>query len=174
MHLKRTATIVVAGAACAAWLAAAATSSRREDAPAAPAPPVRDARAETLATSIARLHDRLRPMVAPRQAHRNPFEFATLARRPSAAPAARSAAALSEASPVTRAPVAAPLTLEGIAEDAGPNGPVRTAIISTAGNLFLVKTGETVTPQYRVTNVDADSVELVDTVSGATLRFALK
>ncbi len=75
------------------------------------------------------------------------------------------------------APVAAPppaLKLAGIAEDAGPGGPIRTAIISGLGQLFLVKEGERVAGRYRVTKIAADLVELADTGDGTVLRLPLK
>ena len=40
--------------------------------------------------------------------------------------------------------------------------PVRTAIISGEGQLYMVKEGEAVTPRYRVAKISADVVELVD------------
>jgi hypothetical protein len=65
-------------------------------------------------------------------------------------------------------------TLVGLAEDAGVDGPIRTAIISGAGDLFLVKEGEAVTSQYRVVKITADVVELGDVTDGTTLRLALR
>jgi hypothetical protein len=171
MNLKRAATIGVAGAALAAWLAAAATSGRR-DVPIAPlaiAQPV-DARGEALAAEIARLHERLRPDAPPRMPGRNLFQFS--APRSSAVGSAR--AALTEAPVAAPAPLLPPLKLSGIAEDAGPDGPLRTAIISGFGQLFLVKEGESVTTRYRVSRISPDVVELTDAIDGSTLRLALK
>ena len=54
------------------------------------------------------------------------------------------------------------MKLAGIAEDPEADGPVRTAIISGEGQLFMVKEGEAVTPRYRVAKISADVVELVD------------
>jgi hypothetical protein len=170
--VKRTATLVVVGGAAAAWLYAAATSGTRTLA----APPAEralsvDVRGEALATEIARLHERLRPTAAPRQPGRNLFVFSAMrARRETAAPRP----ALSEAAVV--APVAAPppFKLIGIAEDAGPDGPVRTAIVSAPGQLFLVKQGQNVTLRYRVKQISAEVVELTDVGDGSTLRLALK
>jgi hypothetical protein len=172
MNLKRAATIAVVGGACAAWLAADTMSSVRDsDArPVADAQPI-DARAESLAQEIARLHERLRPDATPRLPGRNPFRFgdrspeARLAANPPSEPVAPIAQP-------ARPPL--PLRLSGLAEDAGPDGPVRTAIISGLGQLFLVKEGETVTPRYRVIKIGEDAVELVDSIDGTTLRLALK
>ena len=67
-----------------------------------------------------------------------------------------------------------PLKLAGIAEDAGPDGPVRIAIVSGEGQLFMVKEGETVTPRYRVTKISADVIELTDVVDNSVRRLALR
>ena len=171
MNVKRAATIVVVGGALAAWLAAAATSGTRGGAPPLVVEtPAVDAHGAELATEVARLHDRLRPDATPKHT-RNLFAFAIQKPRP-AVVVAPPAPALTEAA---RPPVAPPsLKLVGVAEDAGPNGPERTAIISGLGQLFLVKEGENVTVRYRVAKVSADVVELADADDGTTLRLALK
>jgi hypothetical protein len=171
MNVKRAATIVVVGGALAAWLAAAATSGNRGVAPplVVEAPAV-DAHGAELAAEVARLHDRLRPDAVPKHT-RNLFAFAIQKPRP-AVVVAPPAPALTEA---PRSPVAPPpLKLVGVAEDAGPNGPERTAIISGFGQLFLAKEGQNVTLRYRVAKVSADVVELADADDGTTLRLALK
>ena len=66
------------------------------------------------------------------------------------------------------------MKLSGIAEDATADGVVRTAIISAAGQLFLAKEGENVTPRFRVSKISADVVELSDLIDGSALRLALK
>ncbi len=169
MQWKRTATIVVGAGACAAWLAAAATSGRRDIGPrqlVAPAPSDTHA---VLAGEIARLHGHLTPAVTPREPGRNPFVFVTP--RPKPMPVTPKAA-LAETPAVAVPPP--PFTLAGIAEDASEKGPQRTAIISAAGQLFLVKEGEAVTTRYRVTRITADVVEISDIVTNATLRLALR
>jgi hypothetical protein len=174
MNLKRTATIVVVGGALAAWLAAAMTSDQRDRAPRpAERNAAADARSETLAAEVARLHDRLRPTAEPREPARNLFQFTAVRPRP-AAPVAK--AALSEAAPVVPVapPPPPPFKLIGVAEDAGPTGPVRTAIVSGSGQLFLVKEGQNVTLRYQVIKISADVVELQDLGDKTTLRLALK
>jgi Tfp pilus assembly protein PilP len=65
--------------------------------------------------------------------------------------------------------------LIGIGEDASAEGPVRTAIISAPGQLFVVKVGDRVTPRYRVDRISADVVELTEVgADGSTLRLALR
>jgi hypothetical protein len=73
------------------------------------------------------------------------------------------------------APIALPpLKLSGIAEDAGPDGPVRQAFINGGGELFMVKEGDTVTPRYRVAKISADVVELTDVIDNSVRRLALR
>ena len=172
MNWKRTATIVVVGGVLLAWLAGAATSNR----PVAPPPIVRsspiEVRGAELASEVARLHVRLRPTTTPNQPGRNVFLFraAPVRQQPLALPAPKPA--LTEVAP---APIAQPaLKLSGVAEDAGADGPVRTAIISGEGQLFMVKEGDTVTPRYRVVKISADVVELLDLGTGTTRRLALR
>jgi len=171
MNVKRTATLVVVGLPAAAWLYAAATSDSRRQilAPIERASPI-EARSEALAAEIARLHERLRPDATPRQPARNLFSFTARGARPE--PAVPKPA-LSEAVVV---PIAAPppFKLIGVAEDAGLDRPVRPAIVSAPGQVFLVKEGENVTLRYRVARISADVVELTDLGDGSTLRLALR
>ena len=171
MHMKRTITLVAIGGAAIAWFAGAATSNRTV-APLVLAPTPRvDLQGADLAKEIARLRDRLRPDAMPRQPARNLFAFHSAIRHvAAAAPAAAPQPAIGEPD----APPLPPLKLAGIAEDAGADGPVRTAIISADGQLFLVKPGETVTARYRVARITADVVELTDTIDGSLRRLALR
>jgi hypothetical protein len=162
MNLKRAAAIAVAGAAFAAWLYAAVTPERRGPGlvPTPSPSPALDLNGAQLASEIARLHERLRPEALPRQPARNLFKFRAPAPRPIAPiqpPPASEVVALTRPSRPQPA-----LKLAGIAEDPGPDGPVRTAIISGDGQLFLVKLGEAVTTRYRVTGISPDVVELTD------------
>ena len=172
MNFKRTAALLVVGGALAAWLAAAANSGI-DDAQrmrAIKTSPI-DSRGAVLASEIARLHEQLRPSAAPLQPSRNLFSFAV--RQPkTAAPIQTPKPALSEA-PAAR-PAAPPVKLSGIAEDQTANGVVRTAIVSTPGQLFLVKEGEQVTDRFRVIKISSDVVELADLTDNTTLRLALK
>jgi hypothetical protein len=175
MNFKRTATIVVVCAVLAAWLAGAATSNRALPPPIITQPQPIELRGAELATEIARLHERLRPNASPRQPGRNLFAFRATHVRPLAAPIAidsrESRPALVEAPAVPAAP---PLKLAGIAEDAGPDGPQRTAIVSGLGQLFMVKEGDNLTPRYRVAKISDDVVELTDLADGSTRRIALR
>lgn len=171
MNLKRTATIVAIGGALLAWLAGAATSNRVALPPIVVHSEPIEARGADLATEIARLHERLRPTATPRQPGRNLFTFHTTPVAIAPTVVAPPRAALVEAP----APLAQPvLKLAGIAEDAGADGPVRTAIISGEGQLFMVKIGEQVTSRYKVAKISADVVELMDLGDQTVRRLALR
>ena len=172
--MKRTATIVVVGAALLAWLAGAATSNHKIP-PVVVTPPASiEVRGAELASEIARLQERLRPSATPRQPGRNLFAFRAIAAPavPLAPVSAMPAPAPAEALPV--APALPPLKLAGIAEDPGPEGPWRTAIISGAGQLYMANEGDNVTPRYRVVKISEDVVELLDLVDGTTRSLALR
>ena len=171
MNWKRTATLGVFGGALAAWLAGAATSnsSRMVDTTVAKPTPV-ELRGAELAAEIARLHERLHPTTEPQQPSRNLFKFSRSASPPGVAPPT-----LTTAEPAAPArPAPPPLKLVGIAEDPGPNGPVRTAILSGLGQLFFVKEGESLGSRYRVQSLSGEVVELTDLGDSTTLRLALK
>ncbi len=172
MSVKRAATIVVTGGALAAWLAGAATSSR----PAAPVhvlptAPI-DSRGAQLANEIGRLHVRLHPSAAVHQPGRNLFAFRAAPARTAPPVVAAPAPAIAESPPMP--PLAPPLKLAGIAENAGPDGPTRIAFINGDGQLFMVKEGDTVMLRYRVTRISADVVELADVADGTVRRLALR
>jgi len=173
MNLKRTATIGVVGGALAAWLASAATSNRPVPRPVViPTPPI-DLRGAELADEIARLRERLRPTTTPNQPGRNLFTFRAPRPRAAAAAIAVPASAAIIDAPVAR-PALPPLKLAGIAEDSGPDGPIRTAIISGEGQLFMAKEGDEVTPRYRVAKISTDVVELTDLTDNSVRRLALR
>ena len=94
-----------------------------------------------LAAEISRLHERLRPDAAPRERTRNLFAFRS-APRPAPVGTAVAGSVPTRRAATVPAPLPS-LTLAGLAEDAGPNGPVRTAVVSGDGQVFLVKEGET-------------------------------
>jgi hypothetical protein len=174
MSSKQTATIVVVGGALAAWLANAATSNHESaPAPVARAAPI-EARGAELADEIARLHERLRPSALPRTPARNLFSFRSDVARPApAAPAPAPSLFFPVPSAATKPESG--LKLSGFAEDSSPDGGiVRTAIISSPTQLYLVKEGEAVTARYRVTKISSDAVELTDVNGGASLRLVLK
>jgi hypothetical protein len=174
MNVKRAATIAVAGGALVAWLAGAATSNRAPAEPIVRTPAAIEARGAELASEIARLHERLRPSATPRQPGRNLFVYHSAARPDQPPPGAAPKPAISEL-PAMIAPPQPAFKLAGIAEDVDADGnPLRTAIISGEGQLFMVKEGESVTPRYRVTKISEDVVELLDLATNAPRRLALR
>lgn len=173
MQLRRVVWVGVSALAFASWMASASTSGVRP--PVAPLPPVKPAAVDrsmaALQSEIGRLHERLGPTAAPTRT-RDLFRFTTRApRRPAAAPVV---AAAEVAAVVPPQPVRPALTLIGVAEDVTPDGVVRTAIVSGLGDVFLVKAGDTIRLQYRVEQVSADAVQVVDTATAATTTFALR
>jgi hypothetical protein len=173
MTLKRTTMIVGGGAALIAWLAGAATSNHTIPSVSPVQRTSIEQRGAELAIEIERLHERLAPTVAPSAPGRNLFTFRAMAARPAALPVAQTPRpAITEFAPL---PIALPaLKLSGIAEDAGADGPIRLAFISTEGQLLMVKEGETVTPRYRVAKISADVVELTDVIDNSVRRLALR
>jgi hypothetical protein len=171
VHVKRTFAIVLGAGAVAAWLQGAATSRRPLPDPIIPHAATIDVRGEELAKEIAKLHERLRPTATPHTPGRNLFAFRTAPAIVAAVPIPR--AALTEA-PIAPAVAQPALKLSGIAEDPGDDGPIRQAVISGGGQLFIVKEGELVTPRYRVVKISSDVVELTDLVDGSTRRLALR
>ena len=75
--------------------------------------------------------------------------------------------------PTIDLPARPTLKLLGIAEDAGPDGPTRTAIVSDSGAMVFVKEGDAVS-HFRVTRIAADVVEFTNVDDNTILRLALK
>jgi hypothetical protein len=178
VSIKQTLFIVTGCAVCAAWFSAAMTPRWHQPAMSEVPSPAPVESGAVLAREIARLHERLRPDVAPRSRLRNVFAFQ--AARPAVAGVPRTApVADAGPAPVPVAPFA--LTLVGLAEEpAGSSataGLVRTAIISGHGQLFLLKEGETLTDGaavYTTGPIDATSVEVTDQRDGRAHRLTLK
>jgi hypothetical protein len=168
----------VAGVATltATWLASYAPE-RRPAAQRSTVPSI--ARTETAAAEIQReadrLHARIAQLGAYRDPARNPFRFN--AQRPASQQAPRSEPTISvedlpgEQEP---APPTLRLTLDGIAEDKVGDEQVRTAIITTPGDVLLVKVGDRIGDQFTVAAITADAVELVRVDTGMTVRLALR
>ena len=173
MNVKRTVMIGAAVGAVAVWIAAAATSNTRTVAPIVPVKPnVIDKSGAELAVEVKRLHERLRPSDTPLYS-RDLFRYAAKPVASSGSTAAATFVAPPAEPPPTAATVA-PLKLEGLAEDHGDQGTVRTAIISGFGDIFLAKEGDNVTLRYRVAKISPDAVELTDLTDNTPLRLALR
>jgi hypothetical protein len=173
MKVNRTLALAVVGAALAAWFAAASTTGRR--------PIVVDAARKTtaveirgaeLAAEISRLRERLHPTTEPQAPARNLFQFAP-SRGRRAEPLSRPEVTEERAAP-SAVPTPPSLRLVGIAEDQGPDGVVRTAIISSMGQLFFAKVGESVASRYRVATISSEAAELIDVGDDAPLTLVLK
>ena len=122
---------------------------------------------EELSAQSTRLRDR-RAAAKPHEATRNPFRFNTP--RPVTPPAAQRdlEAAPRMDSPMPVTPPPPPLTLSGIAQKNGK----RTAIITGAGQLYLVAEGDSVAGLYTVVQVDPEAVLLRD-AAGTEQRLLL-
>ncbi len=172
------------GGLLAAWLASAAgTMPGAAPAPprggaapppqAAPPPAPPQAERVDLDREVARMTAWLERAPGPRPVVRNPF---TLAPRRAAPPAAEREAAVPEG--WARSPAAAPavplrVSLAGIATDATPSGPRRTAVLSLDGRVVLARVGDELPGPYQVQRIDDDAVELFDAGRQASFRLAL-
>ena len=115
-----------------------------------------------------RLQDWREPPAPVARPERNVFTFRAPARMANVRPAERPLGVVPDAqapSPLI------PFTLIGMAQD---QGEAATAILSGHGQVFLVKEGDLVPPAYAVGSVAADSVELTDRTTGATIRLFMK
>ena len=173
MNLNRVFTFAVVGAALAAWFAAASTAGRRPIVvnPVQRTTPV-EVRGAELAAEISRLRERLHPTTQPQAPTRNLFEFS----RPAAVrhPEIVTRPEVTEETPSSRHSAPPSLRLVGIAEDEGTDGLVRTAIISSMGQLFFAKIGEEVTTRYRVEKISGDAAVLIDVGDSSSLTLVLK
>lgn len=161
----------------AAWLASAASTTFQDD-----EPPVQttgtagvtdtEALANDVQAHAARLRDRLSSAPVPQAPHRNPFLFES---RPAPRQVPRRVQPLPEVQPLPAPDPEPVLSLIGVAEDQGPNGPARTAILTDAAEtVFMVTVGQTVLGRYTVQGIGAEIVELRDTRTDATRRLVLR
>lgn len=162
--------VLAAAAIAAVWIGVGARGQQSAAGPPSPSPPIPP---DPLVVEIREHTGRLRrhltaasDLGAPR---RDPFRFAeSRSGRADAAP-------LDPPVPVLPPPPALPeLTLAGIAEDPGPDGPVRTAVISTKAQVFLAREGDQVGSRYQIVRIGTEVVEVRDLLSGAVFTLALK
>jgi hypothetical protein len=175
MNVKRIAALCLAGAVLAAMIAGATTSGTRRAAapPRVPNTTGVELKGAELAAEIARLRARLRPTSEPQEPARNLFQFGTRGARPGAMITSPTPApeAVPEPPPTIVPP---PFVLVGLATDSGPDGPVRTAILSGFGELFIVKEGEPVGSQFKVASISGEGVDLINLTDSTTLKLVLK
>ncbi len=171
--------IVVAGSTAYSWFNASPhvapsepTARAEATAQAEATPPAAGREASASAIASMQLHD-WSPKVPPHgRPERNIFTFTHAAPKPAPAPPPPATGLLAGGDGHT-----APLVLFkliGVAEDQGPDGVSRTAIISGQGQLYMVKEGDTLAWIYRVSRLSGESVELLDTTGGEPLRLFLK
>ncbi len=103
----------------------------------------------------------------PAPVRRNPFGFGAA----SAAGARAAGDAADRATPPTPRP---PMELAGIAEETGNGHPVRTAVISAAGQVIFAKEGDRVLSRFLVVRIAADAVHLRDDEGGGEFSLVLK
>lgn len=150
-------------------------------APAGPATPRQievaqyDALAADVQAQAGRLRDRLAQAPAPSPGDRNPFRFES---RPAPAPAR---ARVMQPEPLPAAldmplePREPMLQLIGVAETAGKDGPVRTAMLTgEREELLMVTAGQQILGRYSVVVIGPDAIELKDTATGAIRRLHLR
>jgi hypothetical protein len=186
MALVRVLLIVGAVGGLTAWVIAQGTSTPAgpRDHPAAPlaAAPATEAMSRAATTTdpdfdveISRLRARLGVMPTPSLSGRNPFEFGAV---PSSRHAATSGHHSSALAPADAAPDATPdrppMQLLGVAADGSGAAPVRTAVIATPRQLYLVREGEQIALRFLVVRVSDDAVELRDLVSDDTFSLSLR
>jgi hypothetical protein len=160
---------VLAGAWLVAALAACASSSTppapAERTPAVTAVPDRD--------GLTVLEHRAQPSPALSASRRNIFRERD--RVAPAPPVATRAAVPVEPAPAESLIPPAPLvTLLGLAEKTDSGHLVRTAVISTGGELWIVKEGDTVAGRFRVGAVSLDRVDLRDVQTGTSRVYRLR
>ena len=177
MNASRLAVWIVGAAVSGAWLASAAGVTRPARIvrvpPRAPETIQLDALAAEVQTQTGRLRDRLANAPRPALTERNPFSF-------QAAPAKRSPAFSETRLPVVPAPALIEarepiIELIGVAESLGPEGTVRTAMITNEQkDLIMVTAGQRILGRYDVMAVTEDSVELKDIDNGAVRRLIIR
>ncbi len=120
---------------------------------------------EELNAQAVRLRDRSRATTLG-PSTRNPFRFSSPKRDPQ--PTRERVVETAAVPPVPAAPPTPLLTLSGLAQKAGK----RTAIITGAGQIYLVGEGDSVAGLYTVVTIDPEAVLLRD-ASGAEQRLVL-
>jgi hypothetical protein len=133
-----------------------------QEASARSAPPGPD-----IVEEAARLQARMRAAAVFREPARNPFRFG----EPPAAPRRQAGAAAAEA-PAAAAPSEPEppfIVLSGIATDVVDGVPQRTAVLTTASGVALVRAGDMVGTEYRVRAIEGAAVDL-ESLSDRSIR----
>lgn len=170
MNWKRIATLSATGGTFVTLLARASTSVAP---PPMPLPTGRiPALTAPLFPEVERLRARLRAPIGPAAPTRNLFAFKREIRRvavPTPVSMPSAAAAVATSAPPVRRPA---FSFVGLAEDPGPDGPVRTAILSTGRDLQFVRVRDII-GEYRVLAIGATALELIAIDDGASFVLTL-
>lgn len=161
----------------AGWLASSppsntpAPAAARQPRRAAATVATRDAEAD-IEQQAARLQARTREQPDFHEPARNPFNFGAREAPPDPVAAGEpEPAPVQEFVPVPPPP---PVGLSGIAEERSGEFVERTAVLSSPSGVLLVREGDEVLGQYRVSRIDADAVELTALSDGTPLRLSLR
>lgn len=175
----KTYTAVSGATVLAGWLAS--SPPQNTPAPAATSRRTSASRVSTAGNDIeeqaVRLQARMRQEPEYRAPARNPFRYGE---RDEPRPAPSSSAPIRTLEPTAIEPVVPalppppPVKLSGIAEDRNGDRVERTAVLSLQTGVVLVREGDTVLGRYRVARIEANAVELTDTLGGPPVRLAIR
>jgi hypothetical protein len=174
MTLIRAALYLGLAAVSGVWLSSVVSSMAQRDHEVTVAEAPQEANG--LAAEVQEQSQRLRERLAagPPAPHplRNPFAFGSATPRARAHPDRLPGRQALEPEPAPAPDLE--LSLIGIATHQRPDGPVRTAMMSTLeGDLVMATGGDTVLDRFRVIAVGADSVDVVESATGAATRLHL-
>jgi hypothetical protein len=122
---------------------------------------------------VHRLRTGVSVMPSPSASGRNPFRFGAASPRPDGGAAHHSATLPTHEAGTTPAD-RPPMQLLGVAADENSGSLVRTAVIATPRQLYLVREGEQIAFRFQVTRISSDAVELRDLVGDETFQLALR
>ena len=165
-------TALLAGATTlATWLAAPPPQATTSQSGAVGSAPSRGFATSEIESEAAKLSARLRAEVPLTLPARNPFRFDTprpARPNPASAPVSQASPAVPNPQPEWPA-----VRLTGLAEETLEGTPQRTAIFSSANGVLLVREGETILDQYRVTRIDGEGVDVTRLEDGSSRRLTL-
>ena len=156
----------------AGWIASAPPSNAPATSVGAEPPAASDLprAAAQIENEAARMQAGIREQAAYRQPERNPFRFGS---RRSELAGAEASVAAPPVEAFVPPPPPPPVTLAGIAEDQVAEGVQRTAILSSLSGVLLVKEGDDVLGQYRVSKIESGAIELTRISDGGSVRLLL-
>jgi len=157
------------------WLASGSGVSRGPSVAPAPQqedipPPPIAVEAAAIRAGVQRLQARSGGRPSLPAAARNPFRFNE--RQPAPEPVPSQAASRPA---LSTARVSTPdFRLIGLAEDPGPEGPQRTAVVSGLDQLFFLKVGDLFGGHFKVVGLSADAIEIEDSTTGTTFTLTMR